>query len=105
MSSSIRLLYSFSLPVQIGLPPVPPTSAQSHAQRICREQGVTPRSEVNEYCLLQAARAIELGDPMLARDLARFSVDAQEACRHNGLEPQTPEFRTCIDRESRARSR
>ena len=85
------------------LPPVPPVSAQNHAQRICREQGITARSEAYEYCLLQATRAVEGGEPMLARAVARFAVDAQEACRRTGLEPQTPDFRTCIDRESQSR--
>ena len=28
------------------LPPVPPASAQSHAQRICREEGVKPTTEI-----------------------------------------------------------
>ena len=36
------------------LPPIPPASAQSQAQRICREQGVTPSSDGYEYCLSQA---------------------------------------------------
>jgi hypothetical protein len=84
------------------LPPVPPVSAQSHAQRICREQGITPRSEVYEYCLLHVSRAVERGEPMFAREVARFTVDAQEACRRNGLEPQTPDFHACIDRETQS---
>ena len=85
------------------VPPIPPASAQSHAQRICREQGITPRSEAYEYCLLHVTRAVEWGEPMLARAVARFAVDAQEACRRNGLEPQTPDFRTCVERESQSR--
>lgn len=84
------------------LPPVPPLSAQNHAQRICREQGITPRSEGYEYCLLHATHAVEWGEPVLARDVARFTVDAQEVCRRNGIEPQTPDFRTCIERETQS---
>lgn len=86
------------------VPPVPPVSAQNHAQRICREQGITPRSEGYEYCLLHVRGALEWGEPRLAHDVARFTVDAQEACRQNGLEPQTPDFRTCIDRETQLRA-
>ncbi len=40
------------------LPPVPPASAQSQAQRICREQGISPRCDGYEYCLSQATRAL-----------------------------------------------
>jgi hypothetical protein len=85
------------------LPPVPPVSAQSHAQRICREHGVIPRSEVYEDCLVHATRAVEWGEPMLARDVARLTVDAQEVCARNGLAPQTPDFCACIDRETQLR--
>ena len=85
------------------LPPVPPASAQSHAQRICREAGITPKSEVYEYCLSQATRALEWGEPQLARDFARVAVDAREACLGYGLQPQTSGFRACIDREAYAR--
>jgi hypothetical protein len=85
------------------LPPVPPASAQSHAQRICREQGVSPRIESYEYCLSQATRALEWGEPKLARSFARVAVDARDACLSSGLQPQTSGFRSCIDREAHAR--
>ena len=85
------------------IPPIPPATAQSQAQRICREQGISPRSEVHEYCLFQATRVLEWGEPQLARHFARVAVDAQEACLGYGLQPQTSGFRTCIDRESYAR--
>ena len=85
------------------LPPVPPASAQSHAQRICREQGVVPPAESYEYCLSQATRAIEWGEPQLARRFARVAVDARDACLGSGLKPQTSGFRSCIDRETYAR--
>ena len=85
------------------LPPIPPATAQSQAQRICREQGISPRSEVHEYCLSQATRVLEWGEPKLARSFARVAVDAHEACLGYGLQPQTSGFRTCIDREFYAR--
>jgi len=85
------------------VPPIPPASAQSQAQRICREQGVTPRSDGYEYCLSQATRALEWGEPALARNFARVTVNAREACLGYGLQPQTEGFQTCLDRETYAR--
>jgi hypothetical protein len=85
------------------LPPVPPASAQSHAQRICREQGVSPRSDGYEFCLSQATRALQWGEPTLARRFARVTVEAREACLGYGLQPQTAGFSACIDRETYAR--
>jgi hypothetical protein len=85
------------------LPPVPPASAQSQAQRICREQGVSPKSDGYEYCLSQATRALEWGEPALARSFARVTVSARDACLDRGLQPQTTGFKTCIDRETYAR--
>ena len=85
------------------LPPVPPASAQSQAQRICREQGVMPKTEGYEYCLSQATRALEWGEPKLALSFARVAVDAREACLGYGFQPDTSGFRTCIDRETYAR--
>jgi hypothetical protein len=85
------------------LPPIPPVSAQDHAQRICREEGISPASEGYEYCLSQASRIIQWGEPQLARSLARVAVEAEEACLGYGLQPRTSGFRTCIDRESYAR--
>lgn len=85
------------------LPPVPPASAQSHAQRICREQGIAPGSEGHEYCLSQATRAIEWGEPKLAHSYARVTVDAREACLSYGLQPRTSGFQACIDKEAYAR--
>jgi hypothetical protein len=85
------------------LPPVPPATAQTQAQRICREQGVPAKSEGYEYCLSQAMRALEWGEPKLAHSFARVAVDAREACLGYGLQPQTSGFRACIDREAYAR--
>ena len=85
------------------LPPVPPASAQSQAQRLCREQGVAPQSEGYEYCLSQATRALEWGEPRLAHSFARVAAEAREACLGYGLQPQTEGFRACMDRETHAR--
>jgi hypothetical protein len=85
------------------VPPIPPVSAQSQAQRICREQGISPPSEGFEYCLSQATRALYWGVPELARSFARVTVSARAACLAHGLQPQTTGFQTCIDRETYAR--
>ena len=85
------------------LPPVPPASAQSQAARICREQGVSPKGDGYEYCLSQATRAIEWGEPGLARDFARVSVQSRDACAREGLKPGSSGFEACIDRETYAR--
>ena len=85
------------------LPPIPPVSAQGHAQRICREEGISPDSEVHEICLSQTIRGLEQGELRLARRYARVAVDAQEACLRSGLQPQTESFRACTDSESYAR--
>ena len=85
------------------LPPIPPVSAQGHAQRICREEGISPASEVHDICLSQTIRGLEQGEVRFARRYARVAVDAQEACLRSGLQPQTENFRTCVDRESYAR--
>ena len=85
------------------LPPVPPASAQTQAQRICREQGIAPNAEGYEYCLSQSVRALEWGEPKLAHSFARVAAEAREACLGNGLQPQTAGFRACIEREAYAR--
>lgn len=85
------------------LPPVPPASAQSQGQRICREQGVKPTAETYEYCLSQTTRALEWGEPALARGFARVAVEARDACLGYGLQPQTAGFKACLDKETTAR--
>jgi hypothetical protein len=87
----------------VFLPPIPSVSAQSHAQRICREEGISPNSEVYEICLVQTFGALERSELRLARSFARVAVDAQEACLRSGLQPQTEGFRACTDRESYGR--
>jgi hypothetical protein len=85
------------------LPPVPPASAQTQAERICREQGVKPATEVYEYCLSQATRALEWGEPQLARGFARVAAESRDACMGYGLQPQTAGFNACIEKETTAR--
>lgn len=85
------------------LPPVPPATAQSQAQRVCREQGINPPGDSYEYCLSAVAQALEWGEPRLARTIARIAVGAQEACLRDGLQPQTAGFRACLDHEAYAR--
>ena len=87
----------------VFLPPIPPVSAQGHAQRICREEGISPNSEVHEICLSQTIGALERGELRLARGFARVAVDAHEACLRSGLQPQTESFRACTVRESYGR--
>jgi len=84
-------------------PPVPPASAQSQAERICREQGITAKSEGYEYCLSQATRALEWGKPEMAYTLARVTADARDACLEYGLSPATSGYTACMERETRAR--
>jgi hypothetical protein len=85
------------------LPPVPPASAQNQAQRICREEGVKQKTETYEYCLSQATRALEWGEPTLARGFARVAIEARDACLGYGLQPQTDGFKACLDKETAAR--
>jgi hypothetical protein len=84
-------------------PPVPPASAQSQAERICREQGIIATSEGYEYCLSQATRAIEWGKPEIAYTMARVTADARDACLDYGLSPATSGYKSCIERETHAR--
>lgn len=84
-------------------PPIPPVSAQTHAERICREQGLKPTSEGHEYCLSQATRALEWGKPEIAYTMARVTADARDACRDYGLVPATSGYKACMDRETHAR--
>jgi len=86
------------------LPPVPPASAQSQAQRICREEGVKPAMEGYEYCLSQTTRSLEWGEPELARSLARVAAEARDACLSYGLQERTAGLQACIDKEASARA-
>ena len=86
------------------LPPVPPASAQSLAQRICREQGLKPGMEGHEYCLSQTTRSLEWGEPEMARKFARVAANAREACLSYGLQMNTSGLQACIDKEAAARA-
>lgn len=86
------------------LPAVLPASQRSQAHRICREEGIDQANELHEICLAQTIRALEREDYWLARSIARVAADAQEACLRVGLQPETDGFRTCLDKESYARS-
>ena len=86
------------------VPPVPPASAQSHAQRLCREQGVPPNAEAYDYCVGRATNAIAAGEPATAHLFARVAVQSQEACLREGHEPRSEGFEHCLQRETKARS-
>lgn len=86
------------------VPPVPPASAQSNAQRLCREQGVPPNAGAFEYCVGRATRALSAGEPATAHLFARVAAQAEDACRRDGLEPRSEGFRSCLQRETAARS-
>ena len=86
------------------LPPVPPASAQSQAQRICREEGVKPTTETYEYCLAQTTRALEWASPSWPAVLPAWRWAARrDACLGYGLQPQTDGFKACIEKETAAR--
>jgi hypothetical protein len=85
-------------------PPVPPASAEVQASRICREQGVKPNTAGYDYCLLQAERALEWGEPELARAYARVTSESREACQSYGLEPTSSGYSACMERETKART-
>lgn len=86
------------------LPPVPPVSAQTLAQRICREQGLKPGMEGHEYCLSQATRSLEWREPALAYKLARVAARAREACLSHGLQAGMSGLQACVDRETAAQA-
>ncbi len=84
-------------------PPVPPASAESQAERICRGQGVTSNMDGYEYCLSQATRALEWGEPEIAYTMARVTADARDACLEYGMQPATSGYKACMERETHAR--
>lgn len=90
--------------VALMAPPVPPASAEVHASRICREQGVKPNTAGYDYCLLQAERALQWGEPGMARAFARVASESREACQSYGLEPTSSGYSACMERETKARS-
>lgn len=90
--------------IVVVAPPVPPASAEVQASRICREQGVKPNTAGYDYCLLQAERALEWGEPKMARAFARVASESREACQSYGLQPTSSGHTSCMDRETKARS-
>jgi hypothetical protein len=90
--------------VAVLAPAVPPASAEMQASRICREQGITTASAGYDICLWQAEKALEGGEPEIARALARVTAEAREACRSRGLEATTGDYRVCMERETKVRS-
>jgi hypothetical protein len=86
------------------VPPVPPASAESQGQRICREQGVKPGTEAYEYCLSQTTRALEWGEPQLAVSFAQVAADSRDACLTYGFHERTAGLQACIDKETSARA-
>jgi hypothetical protein len=86
------------------LPPVAPASAQSQAQRICREQGIKPGMAAYEYCLAQATRALEWGEPQLAYTFAQVSAEALNACLSYGLHEGSSGLQSCVDKEATSRA-
>ena len=90
--------------VALIAPPVPPASAEVQAARICREESVKPASPNYDYCLKQAERAIEWGEPQIARAYARAAAEAKETCQAYGLQPTSSGYQACLDRETKARN-
>lgn len=86
------------------LPPVSPASAESQAQRICREEGMDRGSPGYAYCLAEATRSLQEARPYQARKFARVAADSHDACERYGLEPQTKGFQSCIHKEAYTRS-
>jgi len=90
--------------IALVAPPVPPASAEVQASRICREQGVKPATAGYDYCLMQAERALEWGEPAMARAYARVAAESRESCQASGLEPTSSGYNACMERETKARS-
>ncbi|MGQ0583984.1 MAG: hypothetical protein ACT4O6_18760 [Reyranella sp.] len=90
--------------IALMAPPVPPASAEVQASRICREEGVKPNTAGYDYCLLQAERALEWGEPAMARAYARVAAESREACQSYGLQPTSSGYSSCMERETKARS-
>lgn len=86
------------------VPPIPEASAQSQAHRICREQGIKPGMAAYEYCLSQATRALEWGEPQLAYTFAQVSAEARSACMSYGLHEGTSGLQSCVDKEATSRA-
>jgi hypothetical protein len=73
--------------------------AQGQAARLCYEQGLPTGSAAFDACVASATRAIESGQPQLARAQARTAADADGVCRSYGIEPQSLGYRHCLAAE------
>jgi hypothetical protein len=73
--------------------------AQGQAARICYEQGLPTNSAAFDACVASATRAIESGQPNLARSQARTAADADGVCRGYGIDPNTLGYRHCLAAE------
>jgi hypothetical protein len=79
-------------------------SAQTLAERACRNQNVEPRSSAWELCLSHVTRAYEWGEYTLANQLARAAGDARQSCLEEGQRPESQGYRACVNREIDAHS-
>jgi hypothetical protein len=79
-------------------------SAQVSAEQNCRSHGVQPRSTAWELCLSHVTRAYEWGEQTLANQLARAAGDARLSCLEEGQRPETQGYRSCMNKEIKARS-
>ena len=84
-------------------PPIPPASAQSQAERICTSQNIRPNTDGYEYCLSQATRALEWGEPEIAYTMAKVTSDSRSACLEYGMMPASSGYKACMERETNAR--
>jgi hypothetical protein len=86
------------------LPPVPPASAQNRgAAYLPARRAEAADGDLRILHRAQATRALEWGEPTLARGFARVAVEARDACLGYGLQPQTDGFKACIEKETAAR--
>ena len=74
-------------------------TTQGQAARLCYEQGLPTGSPAFDACVASAARALEDGQPHLARAQARGTANADGTCRSYGIEPNTLGYRHCLANE------
>ena len=88
----------------LSAPPYQPSGAQKQAESTCLAQNMKPGAPAWELCLSHVTRAYEWDEPALALQLAHAAGSARATCRDNGLLPDSPDYRSCIDREIQAQS-
>lgn len=79
-------------------------SAQSQAEKACRNHNIQPRSSEWELCLSHVTRAYEWGEQTLAAQLARAAGDARGSCLSKAQRPESQGYRACVNKEIEARS-